>query len=96
MKTFIASTFALLMTATVASAQPSEGKGGAPVTGQTAAPANDTMAPGSSPTSIVRPTDSAVTAPATTSPNPSGPSGAPVPNAAISKPPGDAAAPAGR
>ena len=91
----------LLLSGTLAQAQSSQGKGGAAVTGDTADPAKGIGAPGSSVTETLPAAGSSgtVVVPDTagnfaTVPNPA--TGAPVPNAAISRPPGDATTPAGR
>lgn len=90
-----ASICVVMMSATFAVAQSSQGKGGAAMTGETADPTKGIGAPGSSSVGTA-PTNDTV-APTTGTTNPTNPAtGAPVPNAAISRPPGDAAAPAGR
>ena len=98
---FLAALCALVLFGTLAQAQSSQGKGGAAVTGDTADPAKGIGAPSAAATDAPSASTSAVVAPdATVNPpttNPTNPAtGAPVPNAAISRPPGDAAAPAGR
>ena len=100
-KTFFAAVCALCLFGTLAQAQSSQGKGGAAVTGDTADPAKGIGAPSAATTDVPSASTSAVvTRDATvnsTTTNPTNPAtGAPVPNAAISRPPGDAAAPAGR